>query len=132
MPYDADLTSADVDRLLQYLQYFQDPGSVFYHEVNGYMCESEEIRNFRKALDDVGFLMVFNWSDWLMENEIYRNLDHEVASSIMNADLETLRKLMTSYIRRDRFYEGLFISVCMKGHAAHILLRLRELKDTLS
>jgi hypothetical protein len=132
MPYDADLTSADVDRLLQYLQYFQDPGSVFYHEVNGYMCESEEIGNFRKALDDVGFLMVFNWSDWLMENEIYRNLDHEVASSIMNADLETLRKLMTSYIRRDRFYEGLFISVCMKGHAAHILLRLRELKDTLS
>lgn len=132
MPYDADLTSADVDRLLQYLEYFQDPGSVFYHEVNGYMCESEKIGSFRKALDDVGFLMVFNWSDWLMENEIYRNLDNNMDSSIMNADLETLRKLMTSYIRGDRFNEGLFISVCMKGHAAQILLRLRELKGTLS
>ena len=63
------------------------------------MHESQEIGSFRKALDDVGFLMVFNWSDWLMENEIYRNLDHEVDSSIMNADLTTLRKLMTSYIR---------------------------------
>lgn len=132
MPYDADLTSGDVDRLLQYLEYFQDPGSVFYHEVNGYMRESQEIGSFRKALDDVGFLMVFNWSDWLMENEIYKNLDHEVDSSIMNADLTTLRKLMTSYIRGDRFNEGLFIHVCMKGHAAKILLRLRELKGTLS
>ncbi|WP_098747614.1 DUF6508 domain-containing protein [Paenibacillus sp. EZ-K15] len=132
MPYDADLTSEDVDRLLQYLEYFQDPGSVFYYEVNGYMRESQEIGSFRKALDDVGFLMVFNWSDWLMENEIYRNLDNNMDSSIMNADLETLRKLMTSYIRGDRFNEGLFISVCMKGHAAHILLRLRELKGTLS
>lgn len=132
MTYDADLTSADVDRLLQYLQYFQDPESVFYHEVNGYLRESKEIGSFRKALDDVGFLMVFNWSDWLMENEIYGNLDNEVASSIMNADLETLRKLMTSYIRGDRFNEGLFIHVCMKGHAAQILLRLRELKGTLS
>lgn len=44
------------------------------------MHESQEIGSFRKALDDVGFLMVFNWSDWLMENEIYRNLDHEVDS----------------------------------------------------
>lgn len=132
MPYDTDLASADVDRLLQYLEYFEDSGSVFYEEINGYMRESQEIGSFRKALDDIGFLMVFNWSDWLMENEIYRNLDHELDSSIMNADLETLRKLMTSYIRGDRFNEGLFISVCMKGHAAQILLRLRELKSTLS
>ena len=29
MTYDADLTSEDVDQLLQYLEYFQDPGSVF-------------------------------------------------------------------------------------------------------
>ena len=28
MTYDADLTSEDVDQLLQYLEYFQDPGSV--------------------------------------------------------------------------------------------------------
>lgn len=132
MPYDTDLASADVDRLLQYLEYFEDSGSVFYEEINGYMRESQEIGSFRKALDDIGFLMVFNWSDWLMENEIYRNLDHELDNSIMNADLETLRKLMTSYIRGDRFNEGLFISVCMKGHAAQILLRLRELKSTLS
>lgn len=132
MPYDSDLTSEDVDRLIQYLEYFQDPGSVYYHEVNGYMRESQEIGSFRKALDDVGFLMVFNWRDWLMENEIYRNLDHKVDSGIMNADLTTLRKLMTSYIRGDRFNEGLFIHVCVKGPAAKILLRLRELKGTLS
>ncbi|KKO51720.1 DUF6508 domain-containing protein [Paenibacillus sp. DMB20] len=130
MPYNSDLTVADVDRLLQYLEYFQDPYTVFYHEVNGYMCESQEIGSFRKAIDDTGFLLVFNWSEWLAENEVYRNLDNNIESNIMNADLETLRKLMTSYLRGDRFSEGLFISVCMKGHAAKILLRLRELKNS--
>lgn len=29
MPYDADLAASDVERLLPYLEYFQNPGSVF-------------------------------------------------------------------------------------------------------
>lgn len=29
MPYDLDLTASDVERLLPYLEYFQNPGSVF-------------------------------------------------------------------------------------------------------
>lgn len=131
MPYDSDLTASDVERLLPYLEYFQNSGSVFYHDVNGYRCESKEIGSFRKALDDVGFLMVFNWSEWLAENEFYRDLDIPVGSSIRSADLVTLRKLMTCYVRGDRFNEGLFLSVCMKGHVAEILLRLRELKGSL-
>ncbi|WP_127591301.1 DUF6508 domain-containing protein [Paenibacillus lautus] len=131
MPYDSDLTASDVERLLSYLDYFQYPGSVFYHDVNGYRRESQEIRSFRKALDDVGFLMVFNWSEWLAENEVYRDLNNHIGISISCADLVTLRKLMTSYVRGDRFNEGLFISVCMKGHVAEILLRLRALKGLL-
>ncbi|MDL1164083.1 DUF6508 domain-containing protein [Yersinia pestis] len=131
MPYDSDLTASDVERLLSYLDYFQNPRSVFYHDVNGYRCESQEIRSFRKALDDVGFLMAFNWSEWLAENEVYRDLNNHIGSSISSADLVTLRKLMTGYVRGDRFNEGLFISVCMKGHIAEILLRLRALKGLL-
>ncbi|WP_242615153.1 DUF6508 domain-containing protein [Paenibacillus solani] len=119
----------DMDRLLSYLDYFQDLDSVFGYEANGYMCQSQEVRNFCTTLDDVGFLQVFNWHEWLAQHEVYKDLDHPIASSIMNADLDTLRKLMTSYIRGDRFNEGLFIEVCRKGHIASILLRLRELRD---
>lgn len=37
---------------------------------------------------------------------------------------------MTSYIRGDRFSEGLFIDVILKGHVTNILLRLKKLTDT--
>lgn len=42
----------------------------------------------------------------------------------MNANLETLRKLMTSYIRGD----SLFIDVFLKRHVTNILLRFQELQ----
>ncbi|MGG3279945.1 DUF6508 domain-containing protein [Paenibacillus solani] len=129
MTYNSNLSMTDMDRLLSYLDYFQDPDSVFGYEASGYMCQSQEVRNFCTTLDDIGFLLVFNWHEWLAQHEAYKDLDHPIASSIMNADLDTLRKLMTSYIRGDRFNEGLFIEVCRKGHIASILLRLRELRE---
>lgn len=47
----------------------------------------------------------------------------------MKVDLDTLRKLMTSYIRGDRFTDGLFEEVIISGHVTKILTRLRELMD---
>lgn len=130
MTYNANLSVADLDRLLSYLDYFQDPDSVFGYEANGYMCQTQEVSNFCTTLDDTGFLLVFNWHEWLAQHEVYKDLEHSTASSLVNADLDTLRKLMTSYIRGDRFNEGLFIEVCRKGHIASILLRLRELRES--
>lgn len=129
MTYDSNVSMTDLDRLLSYLDYFQDPDSVFGYEANGYMCQSQEVSNFCTALDDIGFLQVFNWHEWLAKHEVYKDMDHPIANTLANADLDTLRKLMTCYIRGDRFNEGLFIEVCRKGHIASILIRLRELKE---
>ncbi|MEK5057296.1 hypothetical protein BK126_16765 [Paenibacillus sp. FSL H7-0326] len=127
MPYDAVITSKEINILVEYLPYFEDPDSIFFTEKNGYLLESEEVLRFRKELDRTGFLMVFDWTAWISEHEIYRNVEHDIQDHIMKLDMEALRKLMTSYIRGDRFNEGLFIHAIIKGHITHILRRIKEL-----
>lgn len=121
------ITEQEINKLLSYLEFFQDSSSIFFTEVNGYYLESEEVRSFREALNETGFLLVFDWATWLHDNEVYKDINHDIQGQIRNADLETLRKLMTSYIRGDRFNEGLFISTIVNGHITNILLRLKEL-----
>ncbi|MFD1176613.1 DUF6508 domain-containing protein [Paenibacillus puldeungensis] len=130
MPYDAVITHEEIKKLLGFLPYFQDSNSTFYRVINGYMAESEEVRKFREELNQTGFLMVFNWHEWLSDHEEFKDLDNDIHDKIMSSDLDTLRKLMTSYIRGDRFNEGLFISAILKGHIRDVLLRLQELKDS--
>lgn len=131
MPYDGVITNKENKELLNYLEYFQDSNSTFYIESNGYQLESQEVSRFREAINDTGFLLVFDWGQWLDDNKIYKDIDNSsIHDRIMSADLVTLRKLMTSYIRGDRFNEGLFIAVILKGHVTKILLRLQELMDS--
>ncbi|GGF92616.1 DUF6508 domain-containing protein [Paenibacillus aceti] len=127
MPNHRVVTIEEINKLVGYLEYFQDPNRVLFTEVNGYILESEEVSKFRRDLDDTGFLVVFDWTSWINDNEVFRDIDNNIQEHIRNADLDTLRQLMTSYIRGDRFNEGLFIHVIQKGHISNILLRLQEL-----
>ncbi|GIP27203.1 hypothetical protein J23TS9_23330 [Paenibacillus sp. J23TS9] len=126
MQDNAIITATEIDRLIQYLEFFQGPADTFCREVNGYTCEAETILAFRKELYDTGFLIVFDWGAWIREYEIYKDIDGDIEEHIMSADLETLRKLVTSYIRGDRFMEGLFLAVAMNGKIAQVLTRLQQ------
>lgn len=123
----SEQSKPDLNRLLQYHDFFHSKDNIFYSSINGYWVESKEILAFRRDVYDSGFLIIFNWSDWLNKNEIFKNLEG-IKDYILNADLETLRKLMTSYIRGDRFTEGLFLRACNNGNIALILERIKELK----
>jgi len=125
------ILKSDIDKLVSYYDYFNAPSSNFYTSSIGYMLESKEITAFRKDLYDTGFIIVFDWKDWLKHNEIYTQLELNIDSYISNADIDTLRKLMTCYIRGDRFNEGLFIQVCANGIVTSILKRLREIGEKL-
>lgn len=127
MPYDSVITRVEIDKLLKFLDYFQDKSNVFYYEKNGYFFESDEVLKFYQMLDETGFLMVFDWRSWIADHEIYSDLSNSIANEMKEADLETLRKLLTSYMRGNRFNEGLFIHAIENGHITNILLRLREL-----
>jgi len=84
-----------------------------------------------KTLADTGFLMVFNWPEWLNRNEVFKDLNHDIQEEIKSADLDTLRKFMTYYVRGDRFNEGLLERMVADGKLQCILQRLREIRDQL-
>lgn len=93
------------------------------------MLEREEIVEFHEELSKTGFLIVFDWKSWLDQNEIYKDIKNDIEEYVRKADVETLRKLMTSYIRGNRFMEGLFDGVILNGNVTKILTRLKELLD---
>ncbi len=117
-------------KLVSYLEYFQNADNIFFTEKNGYWVESPEISKFRNDLNETGFLLVFDWGQWITDHSEFKDINNNLEEPIMKADLVTLRKLMTSYIRGDRFNEGLFMNVIQKGHVRSILLRLQKLVDT--
>lgn len=84
-----------------------------------------------KTLSDTGFLMVLNWHEWLNRNKVFKDLNHDIQEEIKSADLDTLRKLMTCYVRGDRFNEGLLERMVMDGKLHCILQGLREIRDQL-
>lgn len=121
------LTKTKINRLLGYIDCFQNADHEHLQFVNGYPSESQEVIAFRKALDECGFLIVFDWKAWISEHEIYKDIEQNIEEQIKKADVDTLRKLMTCYIRGDRFNEGLFAAVVQNGNVAKILHRLSEL-----
>ncbi|WP_334076646.1 DUF6508 domain-containing protein [Paenibacillus sanfengchensis] len=129
MSQQKELTKQEIESLISFLDYFQNTDNTFYEVVNGYYRESPEVRRFREELDRTGFLIVFNWHEWLAEHKVFTDLAKPIEEPVRSADLDTLRKLMTSYIRGDRYNEGLFIQAILNGHITCILLRLKALKD---
>lgn len=117
----------ELNKLVKYLDFFQRLDAMSNEEKTRYMLECKEIQEFREELYNTAFLIVFDWKSWLNQNEMYKNIANDIEEHVMNADLETLQKLMTSYIRGDRFTEGLFEGVIINGHVTKILTRLREL-----
>ncbi|GIO69004.1 DUF6508 domain-containing protein [Paenibacillus sp. JTLBN-2024] len=131
MPYDATITSGELDRLLPFLNVLQDPNQPLSAVSGRYRFETEVVRNFVQELSNTGFMMVFDWSSWVAEHEIYRDIDRDIEDHLMQADLETLRKLVTSYVRGDRFTEGVWIRVLENGKMTQILKRLKMLREEM-
>lgn len=117
----------DLHKLVNFLDFFQRLDGLISVEEKREMLEWKEIEEFYTELYDTGFVIVFDWKSWLNQNEVYKNIETDLEENLMSADLDTLRKLMTSYIRGDRFTEGLFEGVIINGHVTKILTRLKEL-----
>jgi len=72
-----------------------------------------------------GLLFPFNWTNWQEEAERICG-DSELINQI---DLMTVRKLLTLNVRKERFCEGYFASVCEKGIILLLLKRVEALFD---
>ncbi|KYD21070.1 DUF6508 domain-containing protein [Caldibacillus debilis] len=125
--YDKEITPQDIEKILKL--YAKSKELVGADQLDGRL--QEFTAELMKSLSDTGFLMVFNWHEWLNRNEVFKDLNKDIHEEIKSADLETLRKLMTSYVRGDRFNEGLLERIVMDGKLHCILQRLREIRDQL-
>jgi hypothetical protein len=84
---------------------------------------SEEANRFISALGKL--VIVFDWPAWKEEaTTLMENPD-----ALRKADLPTLRKLITTHLRAERFNEGHLAAQFENGHLLGILERLREIRD---
>lgn len=92
----------------------------------------DEVREFLAQLDVTGFNLVFDYQQWI--NEMQSDINARSVGDFLtdvhylqNADLDTLRKLITTHIRTDRFVRGHLTSLFNSGYMTLFLSRLSEL-----
>ena len=85
-----------------------------------YYVMNDDAKRFVQALPRNGFILKFNWGEW--QDEARRYVEN---SEMLNgADLETVCKLFTTHVRKDRFCEGHLKAMIDNGHIGCLLGRL--------
>jgi hypothetical protein len=84
---------------------------------------SDEFRAFTRACGENGWLEPFDWTSWQEEALAY----YQAPEKLGDADIATIRKLLTLHVRRDRFSEGHLAAMVESGHLAAIVRRLQAI-----
>jgi hypothetical protein len=84
---------------------------------------NEESNRFINALGKLTF--AFDWPAW-KDEAIVLIENHD---ALKRADLLTLRKLITTHLRAERFNEGHLAAQFENGHLLGILERLKEVRE---
>jgi hypothetical protein len=83
---------------------------------------SDDARAFVAELGRGGWVFVFDWRAW--EDEARRLID----GGLEHADVDGIRRLLTTLVRSDRFVEGQLGWAFESGLSERVLRRLRELE----
>ena len=125
------ITKENINKILEYIPYFEGKGRSFYSVDKTDMfypyVYSKEVYGFEKALYDENIVIVFDWGKWQLQAEKIYN-EPEL---LENADLETLRKLLTLHVRKERFCAGHLVGMIKSGHILAILERLEEISSVM-
>lgn len=78
---------------------------------------------FQQALYDNGWIKPFDWGEWQETARAHV----EDPAKVESADAETIQKLFTTHVRKERFCEGHLAAMFENGHIVGLLRRLREL-----
>ncbi len=127
-----EISAAQMDRVLAFLPSFETPGATFgeWQTPAGqfpYYSFSAEVSGFMAALYQENFVIKFDWPSW--KETAHGFMDHP--ETLAEADLLTLRKLLTAHVRNDRFVEGHMAGMLKNGHITAILRRLQTIRQAL-
>lgn len=128
------ITAKQIDAILPFLDAFERMGfkcgewpvesetSVIPH-----FEHSDPVGVFIQALYDNSWVETFDWFKWQDTAAQYVDSPDLLAS----ADAETIRKLLTTHVRKDRFCEGHLASMFENGHIVALLRRLKEIRKDM-
>jgi hypothetical protein len=125
------ITQEQIDALLPFLDRFEaagfSPGEMIVKEGQfPFFDYDESAIEFEKALYDQGWIATdFDWPEWQESAEEYVNSPEKVES----ADAETIRKLLMTHSRKDRFCEGHMAAMFENGHIVALLRRLKKIRS---
>ena len=122
-----------IDAVLRYLPLFEQegfsPGDWQTQEGQlPYFASSPEVDAFVQTVYEQGIICTFDWTGWQDEAQRYRS----DPGSLAQADLLTVRKLLTLHVRADRFVEGHLASAFENGQIVAILRRLKHLREEMA
>ncbi|AJI08366.1 C-5 cytosine-specific DNA methylase family protein (plasmid) [Bacillus cereus 03BB108] len=91
----------------------------------------EILYRFEKFLYQNEFILNFDYISWGKTEKVDRYIKNE--NVVKEANLITIKKLLTYHLRMNRFYEGYLCDVIYIGHMSCIIRRLMKIaKDTLN
>ena len=78
---------------------------------------------FPRIAYNLNIVINFDWNNWNEGNEFFQNPDF----NMLNYSFTDLCKLITIFIRYDRFHEGFLYSQICKGNVLKVIQRMRDL-----
>jgi hypothetical protein len=120
-----EFTVSSVDRMLAFLPEFErgDFAAAKKHYVQTGRDLPQVDRLCREVYNS-GFVFAFDWLAWKKEEAKSALAPDAVAQ----ADMLSLRKIMTATVRQERFFGGFLSSVCSSGLIQRVLERMRDLR----
>lgn len=112
--------------MLEFLPHFE--AGEFANAEEHYLATGNDlpiVLELKSAVGQSGFILQFNWVEW--RKKVWRAV--ECDEGIATSDLMTLRKLMTTWVRGDRFCGGTMAHRCSFGRVERVLRRLEELSQ---
>ena len=124
----SDTSNSSIDSILEFLKYFKNNSKPFYkidkEDIFYPYIYSRKVNEFIATVKKENFTIIYDWVKWQDEADKY----FKEPELIDSASIVILRKLMTMFIRKERFCSGFINSVIDTGMILKILERLNALK----
>ncbi len=123
------LTPEAIEAVLAFVPYFADQSNTFYEvDTTDFSFDpydyAPQVDRFHQALYASGFLpSAFDWLEWQETAEGY--VTHP--ARLIDADITTLRRLLLTHVRKERFVSGHLAAMIDCGHILAVLQRLDSL-----
>lgn len=121
-----------IDAVLEYLPLFEEQDYEFgqWEAPEGQLPHfsfSPEVDEFISTLYEQGIMIRFDWPTWSEEAKRYQSN----RAALESADLLTVRKLLTTHVRAERFEEGHLARIFDEGLLTALLQRLKQIRDEM-